>query len=120
MTVAKPARRGGRTLAGVGLTMALAGCGGDVFAAGPAGVAHYDGSNWMPMSVPSGEFRGVWGSSGADVFAVGPSGAIIHFNGSTWTAMTGASVEILDGVWGSSGSDVFAVGRNATVVHYGR
>ena len=31
---------------------------------------------------------GVWGSSGSDVFAVGDSGTILHYDGSTWSAMS--------------------------------
>ncbi len=52
----------------------------------------------------------VWGDFGADVFAVGDGGTILHYNGSVWSEMTSGTTQDLEGVWGSSGSDVFAVG----------
>jgi len=46
----------------------------------------------------------IWGSSHSDVFAVGGLGGgaiILHYDGNTWTPMTGAQGLLLD-VWGSS------------------
>ena len=61
----------------------------------------------------------VWGSSGSDVFAVGGGGFILHYNGTSWTAMDRITSNDLSGVWGSSGSDVFAVGfGGGTILHY--
>ena len=64
------------------------------------------------------DLRGVWGSSGSDVFAVGPDGTIRHYNGTSWSPMTSGITQLLLDVWGSSGSDVFAVGENGTILHY--
>jgi hypothetical protein len=64
---------------------------------------------------------GVWGSSGSDVFAVGGSGTILHYGGSTWSPMTSGTTNPLSGVWGSSSTDVFAVGATqvgGTILHY--
>jgi len=60
----------------------------------------------------------VWGSSDNDVFAVGFSGTILHYNGSAWRTVTSGIAPDLYAVWGSSDSDVFAVGDLATVLHY--
>jgi hypothetical protein len=60
----------------------------------------------------------VWGSSGSDVFAVGESGTILHYDGLAWSAMSSGTSYWLFGVWSSSGSDVFAVGWNGTILHY--
>ena len=62
--------------------------------------------------------HGVWGSSGTNVFAVGTNGTILHYNGSTWLAMSSGSTDTLRSVWGSSGTNVFAVGTNGTILHY--
>ena len=62
--------------------------------------------------------RGVWGSSAADVFAVGESGAVLRFDGAAWTAMGSDTSQWLNAVWGSSATDVFAVGENGTIIHY--
>ena len=59
----------------------------------------------------------MWGSSGSDVFAVGVYGTILHYDGSSWSAMSSGTSADSHGVWGSTGSDVFAVG-NGTILHY--
>ena len=77
-------------------------------------------ADWSAMS--SGTtwwLEGVWGSSGSNVFAVGGDGTILHYNGSSWSAMSsGTSANYLGDVWGSSGSNVFAVGYWGTIQHY--
>ena len=85
---------------------------------GPANAA---GGQWEwqnPLSQGNGLIA-VWGSSSSDVFAVGWSGTILHYDGSAWSAMSSGATTWLNGVWGSSGSDVFAVGRNGAILHYG-
>ncbi len=52
------------------------------------------------------------------MFAVG--GEILHYNGSTWSAMSSGMTNGLSGVWGSGPSDVFAVGGGGTILHYTR
>ncbi len=58
--------------------------------------------------------HGVWGSSDNDVFAVGVSGCILHYDGKKWKPMKSGTTDtpfnILEDVWGSSDSNVFAVG----------
>jgi hypothetical protein len=66
-------------------------------------------SNWL---------FGVWGSSGSNVFAVGDSGTILHYDGSSWSSMTSGTSNDLEGVWGSSGSNVFATGEGGTILHH--
>ena len=80
---------------------------------------------WQNPLPTGNNFNGVWGSSASDVFAVGGSGTILHYNGSSWSAMTSGTTQYLNGVWGSSGSDVFAVGGgyymggySGTILHY--
>jgi len=75
------------------------------------------GSNWQ-ITDTTAALGGIWGSSGTDVFAVGRDGAILHYNGSTWSYMTSGTTVNLGGVWGSSGTDVFAVGGAGTILHY--
>ena len=65
------------------------------------------------------DLKGVWGSSGSDVFAVGRWG---HHPPLRWAAPglpCQAERHLLSiAVWGSSGSDVFAVGTCGTILHY--
>ena len=51
--------------------------------------------------------------------AVGASGTILHFDGTTWTPMfSPAGTLFMRAVWGTGPSDVFAVGAQGTIVHY--
>ncbi|MBF0508317.1 MAG: hypothetical protein HQK57_05250 [Deltaproteobacteria bacterium] len=61
---------------------------------------------------------GIWGSSGTDIFAVGTSGTVLHYDGKLWTAMTSNATKTLNAVWGSSNSNVFAGGEDGTIMHY--
>jgi hypothetical protein len=72
----------------------------------------------MQGNNPPNTLDGVWGSSSSDVFAVGYSGTILHYNGSAWSTMTSHTSYPLYAVWGSSSSDVFAVGEAGTILHY--
>jgi hypothetical protein len=77
------------------------------------------GCAWGEMSSGTGNrLRGVWGSSSTDVFAVGTSGTILHYDGSAWSAMNSRTSDTLWDVWGSSATDVFAVGEPGTILHY--
>ena len=74
---------------------------------------------WSAMtSGTTNQLLGVWGSSATDVFAVGDTGAILHYDGSAWGTMTSGSTSQLFDIWGNSGTDVFAVGDVGTILHY--
>jgi sugar lactone lactonase YvrE len=62
--------------------------------------------------------RSIWGSSAADLFAVGESGAVLRSDGASWKTMVSGTSRWLNAVWGSSGADVFAVGEGGTIIHY--
>ena len=71
---------------------------------------------------------GVWGTSSSDVYAVGSDGAIGHYDGTNWSAMTNrtsddrsiacGTSELLWAVWGTSSSDIYAVGDHGTILRY--
>ncbi|MCP4104383.1 MAG: hypothetical protein GY749_02430 [Desulfobacteraceae bacterium] len=85
---------------------------------------HAAAANWTEMISPtSNALRCVWGSdvwrrSSNDVFAVGDSGTILHYNGVDWTEMSCPVSNDLKGVWGTSGNNVFAVGDSGIILHY--
>jgi len=92
----------------------------DVYVCGWRELQHFDGTSWSPAMVTTADLRGVWGSAADDIFAVGISGRIFHFDGTTWREMTSGTTEHLyGGVWGTSRSDVFAVGADGTILHFG-
>jgi hypothetical protein len=76
-------------------------------------------AGWTAMnSWTTGYLTDVGGCSGSDVFAVGESGTIVHYDGSNWSTMSSGTTEHLYGVWCNSGSDVFVVGAGGTILHY--
>jgi RHS repeat-associated protein len=103
--------------------------GGTVFATGKNGTAISSGNGWNPMATgviglnPSFDFFGVWGSSGTDVYAVGgrffdqysQTGAVMHYDGSSWTQVCSNGYGRYRAVWGSSSSNVFAVGEKGAI-----
>jgi photosystem II stability/assembly factor-like uncharacterized protein len=56
----------------------------------------------------------IWGSSAANLFAVGLNGTILHTGdgGANWSTQVGTGSEHLYGVWGRSANDVIIVGAS--------
>ncbi len=75
-------------------------------------------AGWEQQYPITASANAIWGSSGSDVFAVGPEGSVLHYSGSNWSPMEKLTDNSLSGVWGSSANDVFAVGANGTILHY--
>jgi hypothetical protein len=94
---------------------------GDVWTVGAAGaIARWNGSAWsLITSQVAAPVGAVWGTGPSDVWAVG-NGAILHWDGSMWTAappavdgLPGArAVDSLNlyGLWGTGSNDIWAVG----------
>ena len=107
------------------------GWGERLFAVGTYAILEFDGTSWARTSgdIPNVIFRDVWGDAVDDVFVVGNSGTILHYDGTGWTVMKTEEQADLYGIWGSSATDVFAVGeeanffgstryRAATIMHF--
>jgi hypothetical protein len=62
--------------------------------------------------------EGIWGSAPDDVWAVGNSGVILHFDGVDWTSVTSPTTAPLIGVWGRSANEVYAVGSGGVMIRY--
>lgn len=60
---------------------------------------------------------GIWSSENGKVFAVGESGTICYYNGTSWSKMTSPVSNMLTDVWGCSESDIFAVGQGV-ILHF--
>ena len=89
----------------------------DAAAATHPSAARFNGSEWLPValpSVPGLTLSDVWGSSDIDVWAVGSAagrGVILHFDGDVWTvALDEPHVGFLR-VEGSGPSDVWVTGH---------
>ncbi len=89
----------------------------DVFAVGgplgdgtPSAILHYRGT-WKDLA-PGGTETFWWahGTASTDVWAVGESGRIVHWNGSQFTEHASGTTATLYGVWAGGPADVWAVG----------
>jgi hypothetical protein len=83
----------------------------------------FNGNVWTSYASPAPHFSyevlgSVWGSSRSNVFAAGNSGAIVHFDGTSWTKMESGTTENVLGVWGTGPNDVWAVSQFGTILHY--
>jgi hypothetical protein len=78
-----------------------------------------DKTSWV--AVTSGTTQGlygVWGSSSSDVWAVGDSGTILHYQGGKWSSVTSGTTDDLNAVFGMSAAKIWAVGAGGTILHY--
>lgn len=68
---------------------------------------------WVPVyeRYPNEDFTGIWGSAGNDIFAVGSSGLVMHFDGTSWQYSDAETSADLKGVWGLDATHVYAFGR---------
>lgn len=55
--------------------------------------------------------RSIWGTSSANVYAVGDEGTLFHYNGAGWTRQRGEMPAVFRGVWGSAPDNIFVVGH---------
>lgn len=81
---------------------------------------------WQPGGVAV-DLHALWGSSDTDIYAVGDDFSLLHYDGTSWSAVTTGltrppinddTEDDFNAVWGSSASDVYAVGDQGTVWHY--
>lgn len=94
----------------------------DVFAVGDSGVIlRRVNGTWTQMTSPTANnLRGVWGLSSSDVWVSGVAangvGTVLHFDGTAWSLVGGATTD-LDSVWAASSTDVWFTG-SSTVMHW--
>ncbi len=60
----------------------------------------------------------IWGSSEADIFAVGDSGTILHYNGNDWDEEILPTTLNINSVWGTAADSVYVVGESGLLLHY--
>jgi hypothetical protein len=58
---------------------------------------------------------GIWGSDAKNIWAVGESGLILPWNGTTWSFQNSGSDYNLFGVFGTDAKNVWAVGDVGTI-----
>jgi len=70
-----------------------------------------------------GSSNACWGSSPNDVFVVGNSGQIHHFDGTSFSQMTSNTTKNIRKIWGTSDNNIWACGNNqstgeSVLLHY--
>ena len=102
--------------------------GGDLFLAYSPVIARRHAGQWQTMILPAGlrtpiQIRGFWGTSQADMYAVGRWSTILHYDGNAngeWSllnaGLAGTSYDLYS-VWGTASNDIFAAG-GAIILHY--
>lgn len=79
-------------------------------AAGPGAHAAWDWE-WINPLPQGNHLRGAC-AIGSEFYAVGDAGAVVRFDGSSWSRMTFPWPKNLRGVWGASPSTIYAVGSD--------
>jgi len=59
----------------------------------------------------------IWGTSASNVYAVGMDGALLHCDGTTWTAEISSTTEKLNAIWGVNETNIYVVGDNGALLH---
>jgi photosystem II stability/assembly factor-like uncharacterized protein len=90
----------------------------DVWAVGNGVVDHFTNGTWNTGF--SSNFLAVGGSGVGDIWTVGPSAQIQHFDGSTWSKVPApiGTTESLSSVWAASPTNAWAVGDFGTMLHW--
>ena len=80
-------------------------------------ILHFDGTTLSAMTSPTREtLVDVYGNSSTDVFAVGLSGTIVHYDGAEWKIQPSGVIDGLFGIWTST-AEAFAVGDAGRILH---
>jgi hypothetical protein len=92
---------------------------------GPSTIVHWNGISGGYVAgkdtqfVSSHNLQAIWGSGTSAIWAVGDSGAIVHYDGRAWSQSASSPTTLsLHGVWGTAAHDVWAVGDSGVIVHF--
>ncbi len=99
--------------------------GGDPLTENPAVMLRFDGVAWEDVPLPTvdrpfGALFKVWGTSPDNVYAVGESGVVLHYDGASWAQEASGTTKDLISLWGAGPDEILAVGGRgiATLLRY--
>jgi hypothetical protein len=79
----------------------------------------HNGSWSEDLAVPTTQhLRDVWGAAADDLWAVGLTGVLNHWDGTAWTKIDGPTGSGLEAVWGRASDDIYSAGANGTILHW--
>jgi hypothetical protein len=94
----------------------------NVWIVGALELGLYDGTKVTNLSstVTANVLQAVFGTSASDIWAVGQSGTLTRWNGSSWSlsSQSGSFSSFLYGLWGASASNLWAVGTDGTILNW--
>lgn len=70
----------------------------------------------IPTGV-TGYLWGIYSSGPSDIWVVGDNGAVLHYDGMTWTTVSFTTERLLS-IWGAGASDIWIGGYNGKAFHY--
>jgi len=66
---------------------------------------HWDGKKWtlyrLDQSTRPGVIQACWGTSSSNMYFVGNSGTIVHYDGTTFDRLESGTTETINDIWGS-------------------
>jgi hypothetical protein len=95
----------------------------DIYLAMSGYVYHFNGSSWTDTGLLDdfgGTYhylRDLWAGP-SKLYAVGDAGAVITYDGSSWTSENGSFRGALLDVWSSGPTEAFAVGSSGAILRY--
>jgi hypothetical protein len=110
----------GSTVACVLMMAGVAGCKKvpELGSTGRSGTVTAASSASAASALPPASYAAVWGSRSDDVWAVGASGAIGHYDGHTWTRAESPTTKNLSAIAGAGPADIWAAGDEGTTLHF--
>ena len=88
---------------------------------------HWDGSTWSDVNAGglngNNDINAIWGTSATDIWAGGYQGVLMHYNGTSWSAVNTATNSVktstnVSGIMGTSASDVWFSSYNGERLHW--
>jgi hypothetical protein len=73
------------------------------------------------MSLPNMQVEwlwNIWGLNDDDIWAVGPDGTVLHYDGAAWELQASPVTGDLRAMWGASSNDIYFVGDDSAIVHW--
>ncbi len=92
----------------------------DIWFARGGSLVHFDGVNYFNdcgmNSFLTGSINKLWGTSSEDLYIVGNSGNIAHYNGTSWQKIeSGTDLPLVD-IYSRNGNEIYAAGINVSEV----
>jgi hypothetical protein len=83
-------------------------------------IIYWNGSTYKSIELPDAVFQSwinkIWGSNSNDIYIVGNSGSIAHYNGSSWTKIESGTSLFLADIALSNTNELYSCGLNMSTV----